>query len=247
MTILDEFHDDDRRVLDRLVDGELGVDERRELLAALDDEPAGWRRCALAFLEAQAWRLQLSRLAAEPLVAQLSAPAKPATSAGRASRWLAIAASLLAAFGLGAWVSRHEVDPAATVVRAPSEESTQAAPREHASQRPVAAPAVPRPDVDGDGSDAAGKAWQMLTLTPLDGDGSEEPLQVRLMDDTVDDPAQLVAGSPPIASALIRGLEQDGWEVDRRQQLVPIELSDGRQVVVPIEEVDLRSPQVVQF
>ena len=39
MTILDEFHRDDRRVLDRLVDGELGVDERRELLAVFDNEP----------------------------------------------------------------------------------------------------------------------------------------------------------------------------------------------------------------
>ena len=46
---------DDLR-FDLLVDGELSDIERRQLLAGLDDEPGGWRRCALAFLEDQAWR-----------------------------------------------------------------------------------------------------------------------------------------------------------------------------------------------
>src|SRR5947208_659233 len=42
--------------LDRLVDGEVAEPERRALLSRLEQAPAGWRRCALAFLEAQAWR-----------------------------------------------------------------------------------------------------------------------------------------------------------------------------------------------
>jgi hypothetical protein len=43
-------------LLDRLVDGELSDHERRELLLRLGTEPDGWRRCAVAFLEAQSWR-----------------------------------------------------------------------------------------------------------------------------------------------------------------------------------------------
>ena len=43
--------EDGRFVL--LVDGVVSVADRRELLASLDDVPNGWRRCALAFLEAQ--------------------------------------------------------------------------------------------------------------------------------------------------------------------------------------------------
>jgi len=42
--------------IDRLVDGELADAERRELLIQLENDPDGWRQCALAFLEDQAWR-----------------------------------------------------------------------------------------------------------------------------------------------------------------------------------------------
>jgi hypothetical protein len=45
--------------LDRLVDGELNDDDRRETLLRLEREPEGWRLCALAFLEAQCWKQEL--------------------------------------------------------------------------------------------------------------------------------------------------------------------------------------------
>jgi hypothetical protein len=52
----DGFAADDERLIDLLVDGELEGAERRRLLERLDSTPDGWRRCATAFLEAQAWR-----------------------------------------------------------------------------------------------------------------------------------------------------------------------------------------------
>lgn len=42
-------------IIDRLVDGELDENERREALLAIESSPDDWRRCALAFLEAQQW------------------------------------------------------------------------------------------------------------------------------------------------------------------------------------------------
>ncbi len=51
---------DDTR-FDLLADDELNEDERRELLATLDDQPEGWRRCALAFLESQCWKKNVRR------------------------------------------------------------------------------------------------------------------------------------------------------------------------------------------
>ena len=56
---------DDRR-FDLLVDGELGEEDRGALLRQLDREPGGWRRCALAFLEAQAWKRDLPALMDSP-------------------------------------------------------------------------------------------------------------------------------------------------------------------------------------
>jgi hypothetical protein len=56
---MSKVFDDDVK-LDRLVDGELSADEYRALVASLDEEPGGWRRCALAFLEAQALAGEIS-------------------------------------------------------------------------------------------------------------------------------------------------------------------------------------------
>jgi hypothetical protein len=60
----DKLHNDDI-LFDRLVDGELSGAERRALLESLDARPQAWRRCALAFLEAQTWRKEFRELADE--------------------------------------------------------------------------------------------------------------------------------------------------------------------------------------
>ena len=63
--------ENDDALFDRLVDGELSDFERQRLLASLDDPQGvwrdqGWRRCALAFLEAQTWGHQFKHMLAEP-------------------------------------------------------------------------------------------------------------------------------------------------------------------------------------
>src|SRR3972149_3765527 len=93
---------DDRR-FDLLVDGELPESERRNLLSTLDDLPGGWRRCALAFLEAQTWNEEMRSIRQESV-----SPAQPARAAAqRACRGgpfrtlLPMAARFLIALGLG--------------------------------------------------------------------------------------------------------------------------------------------------
>ena len=89
-------------LLDRLVDGELSPAERRELLASLDGRPDGWRRCALAFLEAQTWRGELPQLVAEATSSprQTSVEEVPLEPEWTMN-WYTIAASLLFAFTMG--------------------------------------------------------------------------------------------------------------------------------------------------
>ncbi len=101
-----ELHNDDI-LFDRLVDGELSDAERQALLESLDERPREWRRCALAFLEAQSWREEMRRVAAKPqaalTVAKTVAPNVPAkrTTMRAAAQWLAVAAGLLVAFKIG--------------------------------------------------------------------------------------------------------------------------------------------------
>lgn len=51
-------------LLDRLVDGEMADGEYRRLLHQLEEQPDGWRRCALSFLEQQALQRELKQIMA---------------------------------------------------------------------------------------------------------------------------------------------------------------------------------------
>ena len=93
----------DNTDFDRLVDGELSPDDRRLLLASLDKQPDGWRRCALAFLEAQTWSGQLKQWKADPyddIATPVSRKQREIAAHSKYS-WLALAAGLLLAFTLG--------------------------------------------------------------------------------------------------------------------------------------------------
>src|SRR5487761_1304920 len=119
---MSDFKTDRRQLLDLLVDGELSESERGELLAWCEREPDGWRRCALAFLEAQSWSTVLGDLtdappqsaAAAPFASESQANMQPRISpvVRRQRFWhvrpvgtmLAMAASVVLAFTLGLWV-----------------------------------------------------------------------------------------------------------------------------------------------
>ncbi|WP_165249461.1 hypothetical protein [Paludisphaera soli] len=130
-------------LLDRLVDGDLAPAELREALTAVEAAPDGWRRCALALLEARC----LDHALREP------APApKPTFAVAAPSRRRfrpALAASLaLACFGSG-WLvgggGPGPVDepepPAPLVARAePSPESPEPPP-----EAPQPQPEAPQP------------------------------------------------------------------------------------------------------
>ena len=126
----------DPALLDRLVDGEVGEDERASLLRTLDREPDGWKRCALAFLEAQAWR------EAAPDGAMRVVPQESA-GAGRRSRpillrqLVAVAAIVAVAFCVG-FVSRDAVSP-----EAGAHSAVQMARQSTPAGTPVSSPGAP--------------------------------------------------------------------------------------------------------
>src|SRR5205823_4263901 len=70
----------DEHLFDLLADGELTDESRRELLGRLDRESDGWRRCALAFLEAQAWRGESRSIVRESIAPVLETQAGEKTA-----------------------------------------------------------------------------------------------------------------------------------------------------------------------
>jgi hypothetical protein len=154
---------DDDRLIERLVDGELSEPERRALLARLDAAPDGWRRCALAFLEAQCWREALGPVAAPSVTV-----ARPLRPAGRPPaparlRWLAAtAAGMLAAFALG-WSVRGGASagsPPAPVAQAGNPPAAPAAVGV-ASEAPRPASVTPGPEPEPlPFSESVVRAWE---------------------------------------------------------------------------------------
>ncbi len=150
--------------LDLLVDGELGDQRRGELLARLDGVPGGWRRCALAFLEAQSWAQDMRAIRQEsPAMAQ--APRLAPRRRFKQSRLrtaLAMAASFLIALGLGAYFrgfwSRLETaaNQAQTAATLPS--------------APQSGPLVPTGPVNFPAS-VSPEIWQTVAVPVADGSG----------------------------------------------------------------------------
>lgn len=199
--------------IDRLVDGELGKREYRALLTLLDGEPDGWRRCAMAFLEAQALHIELPEIcrATRTLSPTAVRASRQSNAIVRSLSWvLAAAASLLLAFSLGWSVrsSRHNATPSVPVMAA--------------AQPDVIAPQsqdVAAAEVPGQASDAGSN----LASAPF-----EEPSAAGAFDDTGVVP-------PDVQWAL----ERLGYAILRDRQWAPLESGGGR-VFVPLEKVEIR-------
>jgi hypothetical protein len=215
--------DDDAR-FDRLVDGELSPDEYQALLAALDDEPGGWRRCALAFLEAQALGHELSVIRRGELpVAAAKHTVAPLPLRGDAfhwKHWLAMAASLLVALALGIalpdfWKRGEQPGGSVPAVAVDGTHGPEGAPivlpREVGSARLV---------LSGPG-------------------GQSQAGELPIYEYAGDPRAWLGQQESALPVTLVNELERRGHRIQRQQQYVPVDLEDGRRAVIPVEAIQI--------
>ena len=219
--------DDDIR-FDRLVDGELNEDEYRELLSSLDDEPGGWRRCAMAFLEAQAWSKELRAQHKEAEAAPVAATATSAKS-NYAGLLLAVAASFLCAFLLGLqFRGGPSVAPQPPAFVDGSRSPSVDVPAESIveSGEPVMPP----------GPNRAGH----VTLVMDRPDGSSEEIDLPVFDVDNEYGRFLLENSTAIPAHLRRTLQDLGYEVHRDLRWAPFELDEGRRMFVPYGEVEIK-------
>lgn len=223
--------DDD--LLDLLVDDELSESQRRELLRLLEEKPDGWRRCALAFLEAQCWKREFRHVVppASPTSVEqpaVSAPlAPPPRARERRSRLgvgpgtvLAMAASFLVALLIGSQVrlggpSDPPLDPRGL---GPADLAQ--------AGRGTAGPASQDP-------------WRMVTLTSNDANGNQQSVRLPAKEEDHLDASWWRSPAPAIPEEVLRALKSSGHEVRQSRQFLPVPMQDGRKLVVPVDQVDV--------
>ena len=215
--------------IDALVCGELESEQRRELLAWLDADAARWRACGLAFLEAQIWCEALEeegsgvrgqesgvRSQGSAIQCRTSRPEGQVAAAevqGGRRPWLApllVLAASLAAFICGLAVQE---------VRHHRSESTR-----------IAGADAPNSSPDS--------AAPLVATVPVKG-GALGPLSA-----TLQIPVRPAGTSSDVASSVPESLrrhwERRGYELVEERRYLPAKLPDGRQVMVPVNEVKMK-------
>ena len=235
---------------DLLVDGELNEKDRRELLSQLDREPDGWRRCALAFLQAQAWQQALGPMVS-PDAARAVGPLDTADKAvtRRRSSWprylvnvLAMAASFLVALELGMQL-RDRGWPSPRAAHAPALESVAKTTTPATLPTMPTSPAAPATSLVSKAQPriaAPANPWQMVTLTAGGGaDGAKQSFELPARKcDKLDESwlSKLPAAVPP---EVVEALRQSGHEIREHRELLPVEMQDGSRLVVPVDDVEI--------
>lgn len=226
---------DDHR-FDLLADGELSEPNRRELLSGLDDEPGGWRRCALAFLESQSWKQELGQIVGEP------SPRPSAGRLARLSRWsgpggtlLAMAASFLVALGLGWWLQgtwegeSPAVRPGLDAL-ADNEEPPGTVPAENAPEGLAGT-------LPGQHGKAPADKVYLVELPGVEGEGQGAPILA--VERPQIDARSLLNLPGAMSPELLDALRRAGMRIEQRRELIPLRMRDGRSLVVPVENVDV--------
>jgi hypothetical protein len=248
----------DQALIDRLVDGELQEDERRMLVAQLDQTSGGWRACAMAFLESQAWKGALRQPGAAPPVApgrglpertagptrldQTASSQESLSPRKRALRQLAgvmhkaLAAGMVALAFAAGWFCRP-----LTVGDDDADQRREAAGAHLAGQPENNAL---DPDLDGpfDALEELGPAPRqagMLRLFVPHEDGVEEVALPVV--GGIPTNAELAGGArTALAPCVIRALERQGHRVTVQRDLLTLGLANGDGLVVPIERVNVQ-------
>ena len=240
----------DDEALDLLVDGELDEARRRELLLRLEREPDGWRRCALAFLEAQSLSREMKSLVRRPprkdtpkggsqtsevaatseVSAGIGQTARRRWLDGRAGTVLAMAASFLIALGLGTLLRDFATRSKSNVVEPGQLVATDPGSGERGIDRTPGLP--PEPEASG--------PWQLVNLDMHGGpEGAGGSIQLPACQrDSIDD-AWLRSFPQAMPRDVQQALRRSGHRVHQSRQLMPLRMKDGRQLVVPVDQVDV--------
>jgi len=210
----------------RLVDGELESAERAKLLNQLESHPDGWRDCALAFLEDQAWRQAMTEPGLQREQNTIATTTATTTSRRSTERsffatlpgLLSLAAALLLAFAVGKWspTNRDNGDYATAPENSIGERSPMIAKNDGEDR--LAPPHV-----------AAADAGKKMGAEVNAFDQQGQPLV--MMDE------QFWKHDSSLPIEFQKQLESLGAKVKRERGLMPVRANDGQEWIVPYEDV----------
>jgi hypothetical protein len=239
-------------LLDRLVDGELGSDEERAFIGSLDARPDGWRRCALAFIEARAWRGELGLIARNRTPAHNGVPVhltldRPfegqQTQPSQRRNWpqtLAIAAGLMFAFVLGL-ATRGNLPFSSSSHERIAQPARQGVGSASTAELDGAGPIQ---DSWADGLNYAGSNRPVsITMAVVDSNGNtKREIEVPLTETDQIDPSWLASRPAAMPEQLVEALRKSGARVDQQRLYVPVMLEDGRQAILPVDQAEVKFP-----
>jgi hypothetical protein len=250
MTDLDPLKPLSDELIDRIVDGELTPAELSAAVDRLDREPDGWKRCALAFLEAQCWRESV-RVIPQPTQLPVDShasfiPLATMPSSQEPGRWLRraiVAATVAASFVLG-WVGHTWRPLIAPVHSSPGQTQPIAARQSRDSE---ASPLVDPPRPPRTSSDQRRED----RMPPNLNETVREVATLLIGSDYAQAEVPILAGPginaewvrnqpPPVSEREEIILQRLGYQVDQRRRLITTTLADGRRVTVPIDQVQIR-------
>lgn len=226
-----------RADLDRLVSGDLDEATRNALLRYLEQNPAQWRECALAFLEAQLWSEALnSTPSAARFVAQVPIAAVVENDAAtvvathyrvnqprRPRAWvnLATAAVVLIAFASG-WL----LEKANRMVASGSNGSSDVSWESNAD--PADNPVLPQPTETAE-TDIVWATRELPRSSSLPGARLQIPLNLK----------GTSQAEPELKLSTYEKqlLARRGLEVAKQRRFINANLPDGTAVAVPIDQI----------
>lgn len=255
----------DQDLIDRLVDGEVSEDERRRIVSALAHDPELSRRVALAFLEAQEWRRILNAAAsalsseqgtvtgARPtgLAVALAAPEKSGVTDVRSRpaqnllrRYLgtlvAMACSFALVFGAVWWMAQPRQEK---TVSAGSEATAAAAGAALSPGQSLIAQSAPSQGQVASAGKPAATPFQMVAVPVAVGnDGTLTSVDIPVIPVADGEQINLWPDSvvPPEVLDVLR---KSGHIIRQQRHLMPVSLPDGRQTIIPVDQVEIQMPE----
>jgi len=244
-------------LIDRIVDGGMSPDELRKSIERLDATPEGWRRCALAFLEAQSWTDAFRSMDGTPgedepgISGDL--PARSFTTVSltpivpvAAPRRRLIAAALAAgiafiAFSLG-WLS-HGVRMGSDVERfAPDtlagESKTPESHPDEASQRNSPSEPLQPGSIAGLPTDRLPTVREVARLRIDTGDLTSTEIPIYAGPGI--NHRWLMEQPPPVSEHDRAIWQRQGYELEQQRRLLSVPLANGRRATVPVDHVQVR-------